>query len=170
MQYPLIIALLTLPAWLRAVELPPEIAEARKRYEAAVAVAVKPVRDHYLQDLQQMKSRAMALSKLDLALAIDAEIKTVSQADAIAELEKRLIGTTWTWDNRAKFNFLKNGQATMRDDQMKWTVTGPVMVEYAFGNGNHGTIDFEASLRRGTIHEIRGDGTKADMPLIRNKE
>jgi hypothetical protein len=162
----------------RGADVPPEIAEARKRYEAAMAVALAPVRDRYVQELQQLKSRAMSLKNLDLAIALDNEIKNVAPLDGNMRLglEKRLIGTTWLWDNSEtrlpnlnsnKFTFLEHG---ITSTTLTWKVKEPVTVVYTFPKGNHGTITFESDFTRGIIHEIRTDGGKVEMPITRAKE
>jgi hypothetical protein len=62
-----------------AADVPQELAAARARHQAAVATATKPLYDRYVQELQQMKSRAMLNKNLELAVAVDAELKTLGQ-------------------------------------------------------------------------------------------
>jgi len=60
----------------------PELAAARTRYEKALADAMRPVREKYLAELQQLKNRAMMMKNLELANAIDQELKTIGAAGA----------------------------------------------------------------------------------------
>ena len=61
-----------------AADAPPEVIAAKNRHQIAVAAATKPLRDRYVQELQQLKSRAMSMKNLELAVAIDAEIKAAT--------------------------------------------------------------------------------------------
>lgn len=56
---------------------PSELTDARARYKAELAAADKPVLDRYIRDLQQLKNRALALKKLDDAVALDNELKSL---------------------------------------------------------------------------------------------
>ncbi len=99
---------------------PPEVAAARTRYDAAVKAAAAPVRSRYLDDLQQLKNRAMAQKNLPLAVAVDAEIAAVSGAAAgqvaksAQELAESLYDTLWSWGvteakAESKLHFFKDG-------------------------------------------------------------
>jgi hypothetical protein len=83
-------------------EPPAEITAAKARYETALAAAGKPVRERYLQELQQIKNRAMASKNLELAVAVDAEIKlfvpvAAAAAPKAAEAKGTLSGTRWEY-------------------------------------------------------------------------
>lgn len=159
-----------------AGETPPEIVAARKRYEAAAALAMKPLREKYLQELQQIKNRALSLKNLDLAVAVDNEMKTVepagpiSRSDTVADWENRLIGTSWVWDKGKTITFQENGSVTPRFGMMQWKFTAPGSMEFHFENGDHGTVTFEKSLVRGTIHVVGSGGKKTTQTLERVRE
>ena len=100
MKIRLLTAIVTLPFTLySAGPLPPELAEARSRYDTAIIAATKPVRERYIQELQQLKTRAMANKNLDLAVAIDQELKTVGVSPVPAGSRRPLVdvvpGTRW---------------------------------------------------------------------------
>jgi hypothetical protein len=67
--------------------MPSELAAARARYENAVAVAIKPLRDRYVVELRQMQTRAMNAKNLELAIAADNEIKILTSASASPDAE-----------------------------------------------------------------------------------
>jgi len=73
-----IIALIAAASTALSADIPPEVAAARARYEAALNAASKPVRDRYIQELEQLKARAMSLKNLGLAVAFDQEIALIS--------------------------------------------------------------------------------------------
>ncbi len=171
--FAILLSLVGLAAPLPAADTPPEIVAARKRYDAATALAMKPVRDRYLQELQQLKDRALSLKNLELATALDAEIKAVTPVGAItpsdtaADWENRLIGTSWLWNKDKTITFQANGSVTPRFGAMKWKFTEPGNMEYHFENGDHGTITFERALTRGTIHAVGRAGRKTTEPITR---
>jgi hypothetical protein len=80
-------------------KMPTQVRSARSRYDAAVKTAVDPIRVRYLDELNRMRSAAMAQKNLDLANAIDAEITAVSSETARNPdgLASSLVGTTWSW-------------------------------------------------------------------------
>src|SRR4051794_8617273 len=61
-------------------KVPSEIKLSRARYDAAIKVATQPIRQRYIEELNKMKSDAMARKNLDLANAIDAEITAISES------------------------------------------------------------------------------------------
>lgn len=88
-----------------------ELDAARTRYETALSAATKPVREKYAAELQQLKNRAMTMKNLELAVAIDQEIKTIGVAVpsspgtsvATSKLSAVLPNSTWTPENGAGF-------------------------------------------------------------------
>jgi len=156
---------------------PPEVVWSRARYEAALAAAAKPVKDKYISELQQLKNRAMSLKNLELAVAIDQELKAIgaqpatdatAAADTIAGFEHRLIGTKWTWNGTFPIEFEPNGKSTGKG--LTWKTTKPYTIEYSFPDANHGTIVFERSIAKATINEVTNSGKKNPMSLFRIKE
>jgi len=59
---------------------PAQIVEARTQYESALDAAAKPVKERYVRELEQIKSRAMALKNLELAKEADDQIKNPEDA------------------------------------------------------------------------------------------
>jgi hypothetical protein len=150
-----------------AADMPPAVAAAKKKYDASVEAATKPLRDRYLQELRQMKSRALALKNLDEAIAIDAEIKRISaEEDNFAD---RVAGG-WIWSQGKTLNLQADGTGQMGEHSLTWKVTGPATIEYTWSNGHFGTIDFEPGLKRATIHQTSPSGKKADLQMVRVKD
>ena len=83
-------------------DIPPELATIKTRHEAAVAVATKPLRERYILELQQLKNRAMLSKNLDLANAVDTELKGISTAipdvtqNRAEKVRAELAGSQWT--------------------------------------------------------------------------
>ena len=112
---------------LAADTVPTELVAARTRYDAALALTTKPVREKYIQELQQLKNRALTMKNLELAVAIDQEIKTVSVASlsstktAVAgrPLSELLPGTTWRPEREVNkwksISFTTDGQIARTD-------------------------------------------------------
>ena len=96
-----------------AAEATADLAAAKTRHEMAIAAATKPLKERYAQELQQLKARAMLNKNLELAVAVDAEIKTLAGPQAapsptailnnpklndFANLTIKLLGTPWSWE------------------------------------------------------------------------
>jgi len=80
MKRPIIaVALALITSFCLGADAAPELAAARRRYETALGIATKQVRERYLQELQQLKSRAMSAKNLDLAVAVEGEAKSISE-------------------------------------------------------------------------------------------
>ena len=126
-----------------STDVSPELTDARKRYDAGLAAATKPIRDRYIQELQQLKSRALSLKKLDVALAIDAEIKAVAPKDSAAET---LCANIWTL-RRDKLEFQRDGKLIQRGAGWvgkDWKLSDDgTQVTIKFTNGNGGTFKIE---------------------------
>ncbi|MDP1587639.1 MAG: hypothetical protein Q8M07_07860 [Prosthecobacter sp.] len=117
-------------AWAQTA--PKELEAARARFDAAMAVATTPVRDRYVQELEQMKNRAISQKNLGLAVEIDKEIKLVAAAPASssvktsADLERYLGDTSWTWGTSEKsagsiLTFRKDGMCSVnKDTPVRW--------------------------------------------------
>ncbi len=164
-----------------AADAPPELAAARTRYETAIAAANKPIQTRYIQDLQQLKSRAISMKNLDLAVALDAEIKAMAGAPTEAspsqtptaaatssrDFEKLLLNTVWRWNDKFNVTFQANGSA--KDSVLKWKVQRPHKIEYQ--NGNYkGSITFDEQLTWGKIQETTPNGKPETMTLSRVQE
>ena len=68
---------------------PPELLAAQAKYDAAIAAAVKAINEKYVAYLTAMKKKAMADGKLELAVAVDKEIKAAAEAKPKAPLTAR---------------------------------------------------------------------------------
>lgn len=113
---PAIVLLITLS---HAADAPhPDLEAARKRYEASVAAATKPVREKYISELEQLKNRAMAMKNLELAIAIDQELKALRAPGASApvvppKLSSLLPDSTWLPEENGYYksvSFTKDGK------------------------------------------------------------
>ncbi len=106
-----------------------ELTAARARYEAAVGIAVKPIRERYLEELKRMKEKALFDRKAELALAIDTEIKGMGGAKfSAADLRVRLANTTWKWWQDETITFLADGKIKWSHDNTQlwtWKITDP---------------------------------------------
>ena len=87
----------------------------RAAYKAAIADAIKPLREQYLKDLDVLKNQAIGADDLKMLGVIDREIGALKSEVAAAEkpvgpstveLEKAakaaLLGSAWTWETRTK--------------------------------------------------------------------
>jgi hypothetical protein len=132
-----------------------ELTEARKRYDAALAAAAKPVREHYLQELLAMKSRALALKDLQLATAVDREINSLAANEGLigdnADFKSKILNTSWTWVHSWEhMTFRDKGVATIGSDaEYKWRVTNHAerVIEGTFGHGRTFKFTFSADLK-----------------------
>jgi hypothetical protein len=124
---------------------PPDLAAARARYDAAIASATNPIRERYIQDLQQLKSRAMTQKNLELAVAVDAELAefaappTANAIRTATDLTRYLEGTLWTWGTSlstapSKLQFLKGGTCIINNDPpTRWTAEDGFTVSLSLG-------------------------------------
>ncbi|MFO1485287.1 MAG: hypothetical protein U1F71_18140 [Verrucomicrobiaceae bacterium] len=122
-----------------------ELEAARERYDSALAVATKPVRDRYVQELEQMKNRALSLKDLKLAVEIDKEIALVALAPKSAavktadDLQRYLGDTTWTWGASEKsagsvLTFRKDGMCSVnKDTPVRWAAVDDSTVKLENG-------------------------------------
>ena len=156
-------AVLALLSAANAADAPPEILAARTRYEAALATASKPVRDKYVQELQQLKNRAMSMKNLELAVAIDQELKTMgaaasptSSGPAAKPLVDFLAGTTWIAQKATKWKlieFTSDGQLVRIPPQGKTQRStyeagkDADTVEFTWGDGSKATLTFKRDRR-----------------------
>lgn len=160
---------------------PPEITQARARYNAALAAAAKPVHDKYIQELQQLKSRAFALKRLDLAVAVDNELKALGvannairsdlpQTSGLQPLAQMLPGTQWS-ASRPKGRWLRV-EFTSESKLILVDKTGPVggsrsyeisedgnSLQFKFVFGDVGNLVFSKNHRE---FELLGDTFKQD--------
>ena len=140
---------------------PAELAAAHARYEAAVAVATKPLKERYLEELKRMKEKALFDRKADLAVAIDTEIKVLGGAPVTgADLRGRLTNTTWKWWDTETITFLPENKIRWSHDQTQlwtWKVTDPAkrIIE---GNCSKGTFRLQVGddLKSGKLSEGGG--------------
>ena len=148
--------------------LPPELVAARARYDAAVAAAMKPVRDKYIAEIQQIKSRALFDKNAKLAVAIDEELKSMTGGS----LKQALANSTWLWWETETITFLNNGKARWsRDgkDSFTWKVSNDderkIVGETA--KQDTFTIIFTPELTEGTLTE--GNATARQVKRIKSK-
>lgn len=120
------------------VEPPPskELQSVRESYEASVATATKPLKDRYIQQLEQMKRGAMSSKNLRLAAELDQEIKRLSGPPAATavktadDLTRYLAGTTWSWGRSigsadSRLSFKADGTCAINNDPpVRWIATG----------------------------------------------
>ncbi len=121
----------------------PELAAARTRYEAGGSGVTKPLRDKYVQELHQLKSRAMTAKNLELALAVDRELKTLGvsttgtatsaydQTYSRKRLTQLLPGTTWVAQQpgAAYPSFTFNSEKTFTRQPLRGgTMTSPYQI------------------------------------------
>jgi hypothetical protein len=169
---------LPLPAFVCAIgqlcaaDAPHDLAEARKRYDVALAAAVKPVREHFLQELLALKSRAMALKDFDLATAVEKEVKSLGTNEDLvgdkADFKSQLLNTTWTWVHSWEhMTFREKGVATIgTDGEYKWRLTNPTerVIEGTFGHNRTFKFTFSADMK--TAKGVVDGSTKFDSVLV----
>jgi len=141
---------------------PPELSAARAKYAAALEAAQTPVRARYASDLQAIKARALAARNLELAVAVDEELKTVSAGGAVQQtLRERLIDTTWVWWQSETVTFLRNGKLRWSIDENEvwtWQVTDQSkrIVEGRNVRGVTYRFVFDEDLKAGTLVQDKG--------------
>ncbi len=160
-----------------ATGMPGPLAEARARYEAALANATKPIRDRYLQELEQMRVIAFTTKDADLAFAVSQEIALLGgngaggivtdgiDASSVDGVKQRLINTTWVWHASETITFLPDGMArwsNTRAEAFTWKVVGatPPVIEGKAWNGGKYRMTLDARLRTGKVVE----GTLPERP------
>jgi hypothetical protein len=148
---------------------PTELLEARAHYEAAIAAATKPIRERYLQELEQLKTTAYFTKNFDLANAVVQEIAAMGETEAGGSgtdgtgspedrVEERLINTTWLWWGGGTITFLADGRArcsNTRGTALTWKVAGatPPVIEGESWNGGKYRMTLDAGLRTGKLVE-----------------
>jgi hypothetical protein len=153
-QILLLLALLWPFGPLTAADNAHDLADARKRYDEAMAAALRPVREHYLQELLTIKSRAQALNDAALTTAVDREIKALGTSDDRigdkADFKTQILNTTWTWvHNWEHMTFHEKGVASIATDaSYKWHVTNPAerIIEGTFGHQRTFKFTFSPDL------------------------
>jgi hypothetical protein len=144
---------------------PVELLDARAHYEEALAVAARPIREHYLEELQQLQNTAYATKDFDLAKAVSQELTSMGSATvsgpvgSVADsIRERLINTTWVWARGETITFLEGGKARWSNTGapvFTWKVTGgtPAVIEGKAPDGRRFWITLEAGLRTGNVVE-----------------
>ena len=156
-------------------EVPTQLAEARAHYEAAIATATKPIRERYLQELEQLRAAAFSTKDANLAFAVSQEIALLggtgtggteidgADPSTVDDVKERLVNTTWVWYAGETITFLKDGMARWSGNHAEaftWKVAGatPPVIEGKAWNGNKYRLTLDAGLRtgklvEGTLHE-----------------
>jgi len=154
---------------------PPELAAARAHYDTAVTAATNPLRERYVQELQQLKSRAMAQKNLELAVAVDAELSEfantpkASALNTAKDLTRFLEGTLWSWGTSAskagsKLQFLKDGTCVINDDPpSRWTAEDGNTVSLSIGAKLNFSSDYNRYEGKVTSGEARA-GKRLNAP------
>ena len=138
--------------------IPPEIAAARARYDAAVSAATKPLKKQYAAELEQIKSRALTAKNAKLAVAVDEELQSVASG-----LKEALTDSTWLWWKTETITFLPNGKARWSvngKDGFTWKVSNEAQRQIEGQTSKHEKyiITFDAGLMAGTL--IQGGGSR----------
>jgi len=155
---------------------PAELLDARARYEAAVADAVKPIRERYIEELEQLRATAFATKNADLAFAVGNEIASLGGKEngladldgvgyADASLKEDLINTTWVWYASQTITLLPDGMARWsgnHNEAFTWKIVGtnPATIEGKAWNGNKYRMTLDPGMRTGKVTE----GTLAARP------
>jgi hypothetical protein len=170
MRVPIALALL-IPASIAPAQgpdtsTPPELLEARAHYEEQASIATKPIRDRYIQQLEQLKTTAYYTRNFDLAEAVTQEIASMN--DSVTELDPnrspgeqlkaRLVNSTWIWWSGETITLLPNGMARWSKTgapAFTWKIAGaaPVVIEGGAPNGKKYRITLDAALRTGKLEE-----------------
>ena len=154
---------------------PVDLQKARLRYEAALTAASKPIQLKYLAELKKMLEKALAAKNLDLAVAINAEINTITVAlDSSAEsFKKRLINTTWVWYNNETITLNEDGSATwnMSTRPLTWAVADHKerVINGTTASGKVYKIVLNPGLESGAIFEGT-DKTGRNTVVLPNKK
>ncbi len=132
-------------------KLPSALRTQRTRYLAAVKAATEPLKRTYTGELKSMMTGAMAQKNLDLANAVDAELKALaSEPEAgSGRLASALTGTTWSWGVTAAtagstLRFLENRSFRVNNDSIgRYTVVSGTTVKL----DNGAVLTFSRDLR-----------------------
>jgi hypothetical protein len=158
-----------------ATQRPSEIEAARQRYENAVAVAIKPLRDRYVVELQQIQTRAMNARNLELANAADNEIKNLTSAAASPDAEPSadassgsLAGSRWTtwfgsagnperWiEFRADGKMVRGWAENDVLDRFTWTMVDATTVRFRVYDAGETIWRFNKRLTEATELDAKG--------------
>lgn len=154
----------------------------RSDYRKAVDDAVSPLKRKYLEALEPMKLKYTQLSKLDAAVAVDNEIKSLADPGAAAKSAAggpidptKLIGTRWRLpdaflpgtsarDRWVRFLENNNLEAGWSPAKFTWKINAAGEVEFApFKNkGNVLRIAWDNESREGTLSDREGKSQKVD--------
>jgi hypothetical protein len=144
---------------------PTELLEARAHYEEAMREAARPIRERYIEELEQLETTAYYTKDFDLAKAAGREIESMGGAGLSATdwmvspeefIRKRLVNTTWVWGRGETITFLADGGVRWSGKGAgRWKVASatPPVVEGVEGNGDKFRIVLDPGLREGRVFE-----------------
>ena len=151
----------------RYTSTPVELLEARAHYEEAIAIVARPIRERYIEELEQLQNTAYTTKNFDLAKAVARELEsmgsgTMSKTNEtpVDTITDRLINTTWVWQSGQTITLLDGGKARWSNTGaavFTWKVTGatPAIIEGKTSDGRRFWITLDPGLRAGNVIEGR---------------
>jgi hypothetical protein len=146
---------------------PTQLLEARAHYEEALAIVARPLRERYIEELEQLQNTAYSTKNFDLAKAVARELEAMGSGTGSKAIQSpkdfvrdQLIHTTWVWASGETITFLEGGKAKWSNTgtaAFTWEVTGvnPAVVEGRAANGHKFWMTLGAGLRAGDVVEGR---------------
>ena len=149
----------------RYTSTPVELLEARAHYEEAIAIVTRPIRERYIEELEQLQNTAYGTKNFDLAKAVARELEAMGSGTGSKAIESpvdsitdRLINTTWVWQSGETITLIEGGKARWSNTGaavFTWKVTGatPAVIEGKTSEGHKFWITLDAGLRAGNVVE-----------------
>jgi len=158
--------------------LPTEALNLKRTFEMDSAKAIQPIRQRYLEALNQLLNQVERAGNLDAANAIKAEIEANMQAEQSAAnpsnaFTNQLIGTTWRWNDGPEITFQPKGvfaqvpKKARRSWAISWETVASNTIKYQFPNGNKGMIVFSNDFSEGSVAETLASGQRQNFKIIR---
>ncbi len=160
----IVIALVSLRTLTYAATPYPELAAARTRYDNAVAEATRPVREKYAAELQQLKNRAMTMKNLELAVAIDQELKSIGAGGAslpstpVATNKLSAILPNSTWIPEKDSGYYRS---------ISFTADGKILRQPK--SGTEPAVGYEIEKDGDTLSFERADGARLKIRFSANR-
>jgi|GEM_PF-4693110 len=158
--------------------LPAEALNLKRTFETDSAKAIQPIRQRYIEALNQLLNQVERTGNLDAANAIKAEIELNIQAQQSAAnpssaFTNQLIGTTWRWNDGPEITFQpkvvvpkvrKKARAAWA---FSWETVASNTIKYQFPNGNKGLIVFSNDFSVGSVAETSASGQAKNFKITR---
>jgi len=158
--------------------LPAEALNLKRTFETDSARAIQPIRQRYIEALNQLLNQVERTGNLDAANAIKAEIELNIQAQQSAAnpssaFTNQLIGTTWRWNDGPEITFQPKVVAAKVRKKARaawafsWETVGSNTIKYQFPNGIKGLVVFSNDFSVGSVAETSTSGRAKNFKITR---